>query len=391
MTQIFVSRVQGSHKPLEKSSVIRCKIRPCPTLARVKAWYSCFFTFPPGNPFLFTKDDTKPNAMLKKLFSCFLLVFLCVACDNAGKPRLGISFGVGPAKRWPMEMTIMVDRARELGMDVDARLNKTDTPKTQTEDCIDMIDNGISTLILVPRDANKTDEILDYARKKNVKVLLYARTILGKNLDFFVGYDTHKIGQSLGSHLSEKTYKGSMAILKGDANDFNVPLLNDGAMKYFQPLVEQGNLKIILDENIAGWSPEVAHKKLTAAIRKNNNQIDAVFAHNDIMAGVVKELGIKNHVVKIGMDAELPAIKRLVNGTQDATVYMDLKSMATTAANEAYNLATGKPANVNAAFDNKSASTIKAFLINGKIITRENIDKQLIDTGVYTREEVYGK
>lgn len=91
------------------------------------------------------------------------------------------------------------------------------------------------------------------------------------------------------------------------------------------------------------------------------------------------------------MDAELPAIKRLVNGTQDATVYMDLKAMAVTAANEAYNLATNKPTNVNAAFDNKSASTIKAYLVNGKIITRENIDRQLIDTGVYTREEVYGK
>ena len=292
-------------------------------------------------------------------------------------------------------MDLMVERAKELGMVVDARLNKTDTPKTQTEDCIEMIDNGISTLILVPRDASKTDEILDYARKKNVKVLLYARTILGKNPDFFVGYDTYKIGQSLGLHLSEKNYKGSVAILKGDAHDFNVPLLNDGAMKYFQPLVEQGDLKIILDEYIDGWSADEARKKLTAAIKKNNNQIDAIFAHNDIMAGVaadvIRELGIKNHVIIVGMDAELPAIKRLVNGTQDATVYMDLKSMAIIAANEAYNLATNKPANVNAAFDNKSSSTVKAYLVNGRIITRENIDKQLIDTGVYTREEVYGK
>lgn len=333
--------------------------------------------------------------MFKKLLACFLLLFLCVGCDNATKPKLGISFGVGPAKRWPVEMNLMVERAKELGMDVDARLNKTDTPKTQTEDCIDMIDNGISTLILVPRDANKTDEILDYARKKNVKVLLYARTILGKNLDFFVGYDTYKIGQSLGSHLSEKTYKGSVAILKGDANDFNVPLLNDGAMKYFQPLVEQGDLTIILDEYIDGWNPEIARKKLTAAIKKNNHQVDAIFAHNDIMAGVaaevVKELGIKNHVVIVGMDAELPAIKRLVNGTQDATVYMDLKPWPSPPQTKRTIWPLTNPPTSIAAIDNKSASTIKAYLVNGKIITRENIDRQLIDTGVYTREEVYGK
>ena len=118
-----------------------------------------------------------------------------------------------------------------------------------------------------------------------------------------------------------------------------------------------------------------------------------VKAPDGSMAIKAEESGFDGGIVTVivGMDAELPAIKRLVKGTQDASVYMDLKAMAVTAANEAYNLATNKPTNVNAAFDNKSASTIKAYLVNGKIITRENIDRQLIDTGVYTREEVYGK
>ena len=57
-------------------------------------------------------------------------------------------------------------------------------------------------------------------------------------------------------------------------------------------------------------NPELAKKALTEAIRKNNNRIDAVFAHNDRLAGVaadvVRELGIKNHVVIVGMNAELP-------------------------------------------------------------------------------------
>lgn len=42
-------------------------------------------------------------------------------------------------------------------------------------------------------------------------------------------------------------------------------------------------------------------------------------------AAAVQELGLKNHVIIVGMDAELAAVKRLVAGTQDATVYMDLK------------------------------------------------------------------
>ena len=55
---------------------------------------------------------------------------------------------------------------------------------------------------------------------------------------------------------------------------------------------------------------------LTDAIIKNDYKIDAVFAHNDIFAGaaaeVVKELGIKNPVIITGMDAETPALKRLL-------------------------------------------------------------------------------
>ena len=333
--------------------------------------------------------------MLKKLLCCALLLFLCAGCKDTGKPKLGISFGVGESKRWPYEMSVMTGRAEELGMEVDARLNKTDTPKTQTQDCIDMMDNGITVLILVPRDSSKTDDILDYARKKNVKVISYARLIMERDIDFFVGYDTLRIGQELGSHLTEKAYKGSIALLGGDANDFNVPLLHDGGMRFIQPLVDKGDMKIILDEFIDDWNPELAKKALTEAILKNNNRIDAVFAHNDRLAGVaadvVRELGIKNHVVIVGMNAELPAVRRLVNGTQDATIYMSLDTIANTAVEEAYNLATGKKPNVNTAFNNNSGSRINSFLINGKIITRENIDKQLIETGAYTREEVYGK
>ena len=161
-----------------------------------------------------------------------------------------------------------------------------------------------------------------------------------------------------------------------------------------RPLVERGAIHMILDEYVNGWSVELAKRMLTDAIIKNDYKIDAVFAHNDIFAGaaaeVVKELGIKNPVIITGMDAETPALKRLLEGTQDATVYMDLKSMAYTAVNEAYNMATKKKPNVNSEFDNESKFKIDAFLINGKLITRENIDRVLIAPGHFTHEQIYG-
>lgn len=42
---------------------------------------------------------------------------MCVSgCDDAPKPKIGISFGVGEAKRWPAEKGYMEERAQELGM-----------------------------------------------------------------------------------------------------------------------------------------------------------------------------------------------------------------------------------------------------------------------------------
>ena len=333
--------------------------------------------------------------MPKRLLCCIFLVLMYVSgCDDAQKPKIGISFGVGEAKRWPAEKGYMEERAQELGMEVETRFNKADAPKTQMQDCFELIDSGISVLILIPRDARKANEILAYAKKKNVKVISYARAVMGEDIDFFVGYDTYRIGQSLGLHLTEKTYKGNLAILKGDKNDFNSPLLYDGAMISIRPLVERGAIHMILDEYVNGWSVDLAKRMLTDAIIKNDYKIDAVFAHNDIFAGaaaeVVKELGIKNPVIITWMDAETPALKRLLEGTQDATVYMDLKSMAYTAVNEAYNMATKKKPNVNSEFDNESKFKIDAFLINGKLITRENIDRVLIAPGHFTHEQIYG-
>ena len=115
---------------------------------------------------------------------------------------------------------------------------------------------------------------------------------------------------------------------------------------------------------------------------------------NDGLAGgaaaAVQELGLKNHVIIVGMDAELAAVKRLVAGTQDATVYMDLKNMASAAVDQAYALAKGEKVTANSEITNDKGEKIQVYLITGEMVTKENIDKVLIESGYYTKEQVYG-
>ena len=204
-----------------------------------------------------------------------------------------------------------------------------------------------------------------------------------------------KIGQNMGQHLTEKVYHGDIIVLKGDVNDFNTPFLYYGAMKYIKPLIENGKLNMVLDAYVPKWSPAEAKKLVKEAVAANGNRIDAIFASNDRLAGAaaeaLEELHVTNHAVITGMDAELAAIKRILAGTQDATIYMDLRELAYAAVDEAYNLATKKKVNVNSELGNDGSNKINAFLINGKVVTRENINKVLIEPGHFTKEDIYSE
>lgn len=334
--------------------------------------------------------------MLKRAISILCAVLLVItvpACASSNKAvKLGVSFGVGSAARWESEAVFMQERAKELGADIEVRLNRTDEPKTQFEDCKEMIDSGIDVLILTPRDATKAKDILDYAKQKNVPVISYARVVLGESVDLFVGYDSSRIGQKMGQYLTEAVYEGDYIILRGDEGDNNAKLIYDGAMRYVSPLEE--SVHILLDAPVPAWSPEEAKAMVKEAVAANANKVDAILAPNDKIAGAcaeaLAELGVTEHVAITGMDAELDAAKRIVAGTQDMTIYMDLQELAYTAVDEAVHIAKKEEVNVNAEFDNQSGSTINANLITGQIVTKENLQKILVDSGYFTNEEVYG-
>lgn len=307
--------------------------------------------------------------------------------------KIGVSFGVGSATRWVYESECMKARAEELGADIEVRLNTTDKPKTQNEDCIELIDSGIDVLILTPRDVNNVGEILAYAKEKNVKVISYARVVLGQKVDLFVGYDSGRIGQTMGQFLTEMVYQGDYIILSGDPGDNNATLLYEGAMRSIEAVKDDVN--IILDKAVAGWSPDEAKRLVKEAVAANGNKVDGILAPNDKLAGAcveaLEELGVTKPVVITGMDAELDAAKRIVADKQSMTVYMDLKVLASTAVEEAVHMAKGETVNVNAEFDNQTDGGISANLISGQQVTKQNLDKILIESGYYTHEQVYGE
>lgn len=337
--------------------------------------------------------------MAKRLISiiCIWGMVLLSGCtinngDNAAK--IGVSIGAGSAVRWELEAGFMEEAAKSFeDMEIDIRFNRKDDVKTQNEECRELIDSGIDVLIIMPRNVNDVGDVVDYAKEHDVKIISYARAISYKDIDLFVGCDTNKIGQLLGQYLAENVDQGDYILLKGDPNDYNSELQNAGAMRYIEPIKD--DINIILDADVAGWSTEVAKDLVKEALIRNQYHVDAILAPNDAIAGacveVLDELGIHDKVYITGMDAELDAVRRIVQGKQSVSVYIDLKELASTAVQEAYKMAKGETVDINATFDNKTESDIDAHLVAGKLITNKNIDKILIDSGCFTNEQVYGE
>lgn len=94
----------------------------------------------------------------------------CGLQQRASETQAGSFFGVGGATRWVKEKQFMEDRAKELGADITVRFNTTDTPKTWREDCFELIDSGINVLIMIPRDLRQVDDIVDYAKRKTLRL-----------------------------------------------------------------------------------------------------------------------------------------------------------------------------------------------------------------------------
>lgn len=330
----------------------------------------------------------------KGLFAVLLCLSMSLyGCSSSDKQvKIGVSFGVGAAARWSMEQAAMEEQGKTLGVEIDVRMNRGDTEKTQQEDCIELIDSGIDVLVITPRDVNDVSEILNYAKEKKVPVISYARVITEGDIDLFVGYDSERIGQRMGQFLSEMVYKGDYIILKGDEGDHNATLLYNGAMRYIEPIKD--DLNVLLDAAVPGWSAEEAKRMVLEAVRANGNKVDAILAPNDKIAGAcaeaLEEIGIEDYVVITGMDTELDAIKRIVDGKQAMSVYMDLKELAYTAINEAVHIARGENVNINSEFDSGTGKPIDANLITGEIVTKDNLDRILIDSGYFTKEQVYG-
>ena len=81
--------------------------------------------------------------------------------------------------------------------------------------------------------------------------------------------------------------KGNYVIVDGSSKDNNAVIMRKEYMTLLQPLIDKGDIKIVAEQFIDDWKPELAHNFAENQLTQNSDNIQAFIVSNDGMAGGV--------------------------------------------------------------------------------------------------------
>ncbi len=336
--------------------------------------------------------------MKKALLYALILVLFLSGCGKNQKYLNDddeIIIGFVPetmtVERWQRDRDVFLAYAKQIGADEVIVKNAYEDAALQEEICKEMIDGGVDVLVIIPYDKNSLKKTVEYAHSNNVKVIAYDRIIRNANVDLYITFDNYKVGELIGQSVIKEVPEGNYIILNGAETDYNAFMLNTGCMEYLTPRIDSGSITVIGETWITDWRDELAYQYVNDILSKTTD-IDAIVAANDRVAeGAITALSEKRLAGKVyvtGQDAELGACQRIVEGTQNMTVYKSITVLAEGAAEMAVLMARGEDINVDTTI-NDGTFDIKYVAYEPVAVNIDNLEDTVIKDGFFTFEQIY--
>ncbi|MBP5607453.1 MAG: substrate-binding domain-containing protein [Lachnospiraceae bacterium] len=334
------------------------------------------------------------------MLAVMLIFSLCCCTDNEttgdqtgviqeDKLSIGMSFDSFVIERWQRDRDVFVQTAKELGAEVNVQ-NANGEVEEQKSQIEYFIKKKVDVIVIVCIDSDALSDTIKSAHEAGIKVIAYDRLINNADIDLYISFDNEMVGTLMGQSLVDNGIAGGKVVMVGGSPaDNNVSLVETA----FEKVMRDNNVEIADRTHCDGWRAELAsdyiysHRVLVAGC-------DAVMCGNDNVASqVVNALAVQRKAGKIlvtGQDADLEACQRIVEGTQIMTVYKPVEKLARRAAECAVAMAGGQEISGS---DVGSISNGKKDLPYVKLepvmVTRENMDEVIIDSGFHSKEEVY--
>jgi D-xylose transport system substrate-binding protein len=270
--------------------------------------------------------------------------------------------------------------------------NADSDPSKQQQQATSAITQGAKVMVVDPVDAASLASTLNQAKSRGIKIVAYDRPFPKFKVDAYVSFDNEKIGKlistSLVDHLksSGAASKGGILQVNGSPTDAAAGLIKKGIHEGVDP----SGIKELAEFDTPDWVPAKAQDWVSGQVSKFRGQIIGVVAANDGTGGgaisAFKAAGLHPVPPVTGNDAELAAIQRIVNGDQYNTINKPIKIVASAAAEAAYALLQGKQPKTTATVFGSPSALYTPF-----VVTKENLKKQMIDSGLMKASEVCTK
>lgn len=306
------------------------------------------------------------------------------------KIKVGISLPTQREERWVLDKENFEKVAEELGVEVAIQIADNDAAKQQSQ-CENLIAQGIDVLILAPHDGTAAANIVTMAHDAGIKVVSYDRLVMNADVDLYLTFDSLIVGEMQAEWLLSQAPTGNIVLLAGDPGDSCAVLYRQGAINVLQPKVDSGEIKIVLDQECKDWQPVEALKHVENALTVNKNDIQGVLAPNDGTAGAAIQAlaaqGLDGKVPVTGQDAEVDAVKRIIEGTQGITIFNDIRALGKEAMISAIKLANNQDPEANKV-NNNGKFDVPSIEVSPVVVDKSNYKEILIDSGFIAEEDL---
>jgi D-xylose transport system substrate-binding protein len=350
------------------------------------------------------KQEGSRPMRLSSTAAVVLSVCLALGCSQdkpdvgskGGADKKGITVGFSmdtlKEERWQRDRDLVVAECEKLGAKVLVQAANGDDG-LQNSQAENLLTQGVDVLLVAPHNGKTAATIVETAHKAGVPVVAYDRLINDSDLDLYISFDNEKVGELQGGYLVKWRSKGNYVLIGGAPTDNNALLFHKGQMNVLKPYVERGDIKIVSDQWAKDWQAVEALKIMENALTRNNNQVDAVVASNDALAGgaiqALEEQKLAGKVLVSGQDAELSGCQRIAAGTQSMTVYKPIRLLATKAAEVAVLMAKKQPILDKTRPIANGKKDVPSILLEPVPVDKDNMASTIIADKYHQLEEVY--
>jgi D-xylose transport system substrate-binding protein len=326
-----------------------------------------------------------------------LSVLLLAACSNdddggggstgatggatgGGNVTVGVSWNNYNEERWALHDEPAIQQALQACGAEYISADAGSSAEQQLADVENLISQGANAIIILAQDGEAILPAVQSALDQGIPVVAYDRLIENPG-SLYVTFDNVEIGRLEAEAVFAEVPKGNYVFIKGNSADANADFLRQGQQEVLQDALDSGDIKNVGESYTDNWDPAIAQTNMEQFLTDNNNDVDAVLAENDGMAGgVVAALeaqGLAGDVAVSGQDGDVAGLNRVALGTQTVDVFKDARELGKAAGEAACSMAQGtalKDVANTQAFDSPGGNQMTSIFLTPQAITQDNLD-----------------